>query len=356
MSRIQHKRAHHARLAIKLTSESATVGNTHVIPCYEPKMAGPDGTQIDYNAMRDVRAASPGAVNMVHRKFSDKIPLFLPYSTSEVASLTSLFEKILSPAGMDKTSILVGGGEEADGSKFISSDLASADNYKSAVLCYEEVKSREIMALCQSEFSINLDTAGACELAYEFMGSDAGIFDYLGGGNWTPAMNSATCQTELFSYPSIVGVKPVFRNAEFLITPLDDSISDYLAVKTYNFTMGNQLALRDDGCAENGIAGVSLGGLLTNQSHKMSVEMPAGHSSFPYQTYFKEGTLLKYTITLLGNSTGRFGIRLKGVLKVNTAVDRGERNNIRTIDITGVGVQGNDMLPPFEFIIGGALT
>ena len=212
------------------------------------------------------------------------------------------------------------------------------------------------MKLCQSEFSINLDTAGACELAYEFMGTDEGVYQYK-GTNWSPSLPAGQ-QVTPFVYPTVAGLEPVFRNAEFLITPLDDSISDYLAIKTYNFTMGNQLALRDDGCAENGIAGVALGGLLTNQSHKMSIEMPADHTNFPYQTYFKEGTLLKYSITLLGDSATRTGIRLKGVFRVNAAIDRGERNNIRTIDLSGVGTEPKSASPDptFQFIIGTDLS
>lgn len=320
---------------------TGTMTKAKLLPCHTPVMSL-EGTPVLYDPDRNSRHAAPSGKTLIHNVFSHKMPLYLPRDAGEVTDITALLDCILLPAGFGKTAITTGGGDECTGFAYRHAD--DTHSYDKAHIAYEEVTDREGAADCATSFGLNFSVEGGCwidpiETKGKHLTIDVGV--------------------TAMGYPDLDALPPVLQNCYFKLGAYGSAYpSDYLALRSFVFKDGNEVGIRGDGGSENAVAGVMIGGSLANRTVELELEMPAVHTSFPWQTYLKETQLLKFQMTLLGLATGTFGARINGVFEVRNKIDRGVNGPVRTIKISGPVIEQLAAAPaePFEILLGAGFT
>jgi hypothetical protein len=303
------------------------------IPLYAGVKYDHEATDIAYDRLRDNRFVGVNAKSLRFATLGHSMPLFLPRDGAEVTTLVALYDKILLPAGYSKS-----------GSTLITYTMGSDFlGYDQVFAAYEEVLDRETLVLGATEFGLVLDTANGCWVQpIETKGQDGG----------TAAVAAALAYADIDGDDSV----SVFQNANFKIGPTTGFLTDVPAIKRFTFKNGNEIALRDDGSSDGGVAGFLVGNTLKAQTVEIDLEMPAAHASFPFVTYFTQGTVLKYQLTMFGTVAGGYGIQIVGQFQIRNKVDRGERNGIRTIKVSGVSCQVATTDVPFSFSVGAGIS
>lgn len=303
------------------------------IPLYAGVKCDQDATNVPYDRLRDNRFVGVDAKTMKMRILTHSLPLFLPRDAGEVTALAALYDKILLPAGYSSAGTTLR-------TYTLGSDFTSYDQVYGA---YEEVLDRETIVAGATEFGVSLDTQAGCWLQpIETRGQDGGV----------AAVATAMTYADIDGDDSVT----IFQNAHFKIGPTTGFLATTPAIKSFVFKQGNELAARDDGSSSGGVAGFLVGNTLKNQTVEMELEMPLTHASFPWQTYFGSGTVLKYEITMFGTVVGGYGVQFKGQFQIKSKIDRGEKNGIRTIKLSGVSCQVATTDVPFSMLMGAGIS